>query len=183
MNDQVTAVLQRRNAELRYLPKFSMKLYQPSDPFVMQKVKTAWRVMWDEMRMAMVENGAQTDFKKGSGKLPNPEKTFSPERAAKAVKAGDGQRDSDGFQYARKAIIRRGLALNLNGLQEVSHPLPHLQEIVKRYPDSFCGKSVSESMGLDGAVTETDSDASPSPFNRPTASCPSSLLYPIFLSQ
>lgn len=70
----------------------------------------------------------------------------------------DGQRDGEGSKYSLKAIIRCGLALNVNGLREVRQLFPHFQEIVKKYPENLNGESVSQSMALDGEVTETDSD-------------------------
>lgn len=69
--------------------------------------------------MAMVQEDTWADFRKGSGKLPNPGKRLFIELVAKSVRNVDSHRDSDGLPFSRKAMIRCGLALNLNGEWEV----------------------------------------------------------------
>ena len=156
--EEVRKALEKTNTELRLLPKNATELCQPADSFVIQKVKTAWRTMWDEKRMSMVSNEEWTNWKNGSGKLPNPGKRFFLQLAAAAVRDVAQQRDSDGVLYTRKAMIRCGMALNLNGRWEVKQLFPHLQEIVKKYEENFNGVPVTDSLALDGEITQSDSD-------------------------
>ena len=78
----------------------------------------------------------------GSGKIPNPAKTFFFNLAVKAVNAVNRQRDSDAVSYARKAMILKGMALNLNGQWEERQLLPKLQHIVHNYRPYFDGKEI-----------------------------------------
>ena len=78
----------------------------------------------------------------GSGKIPNPGRTFFLNLAIKAVNAVNMQRDSDAVSYARKAMILTGMALNLNGQWEERQLLPKLQHIVQKYRPCFDGKGV-----------------------------------------
>lgn len=158
ITDTVKNALLRSNTELRLLPKNATDLCQPADSFIIQKVKTAWRKIWDQKRLSMVSEEAWTDWKNGSGKLPNPGKKFFLELAAQAVRDVASQRDSDGVLYVRKAMIRCGMALNLNGQWEVKQLFPHLQTIVAKYRENFDGKEVADSLLLDGELTESDSD-------------------------
>ena len=50
-----------------------------------------------------------------SGKLKSPGKRFFLELTAIAVRAVNGMRDSCGLTYARKSMIRCGLALYVSG--------------------------------------------------------------------
>ena len=50
-----------------------------------------------------------------SGKLQQPGKTFFFKLAADSVRAVNAQRDRNGLTYARKAMIRTGLALDVDG--------------------------------------------------------------------
>lgn len=158
-NDEVRAALQKSNTELRLLPKNATEICQPADSFVIQKIKTAWRAMWDEKCMEMVTKDEWTCFKNGSGKLPNPAKRFFLQLAADSVRAVAKQRDSDGFLFSRKAMIRCGMALNLNGRWEVKQLFPHLQDIVKKYEETFNGTPVADSLALDGELTQFESDS------------------------
>lgn len=158
LTEDVKIALKNSNTELRTLPKNATELCQPADSFVIQKVKTAWRSRWDKKRMEMVTEEEWTDWKNGSGKLPNPGKRFFLQLAAEAVRDVAQQRDSDGVLYVRKAMIRCGMALNLNGQWEVKQLFPHLQEIVRKYEENFNGKTVADSLLLDGEITESESE-------------------------
>lgn len=69
-------------------------------------------------------------WKDSSGKLINPGKTFYLRLAADAVREVNRQHDEDGLSYVRKAIIRTGLTLNLNGLWEERQLFPRRQNII-----------------------------------------------------
>ena len=57
--------------------------------------------------------------------------------AADAVCDVNAMRDKDGLSYARKAMIMCGMALNTNGLWEVSQLKPSLQNIVRKHRAIF----------------------------------------------
>ena len=64
------------------------------------------------------------------GKLNNPGKRFFLEIAATAVRAVNGMRDSCGLTYARKSMIRCGMALDVSGRWHESQFTPELQQIL-----------------------------------------------------
>lgn len=55
-------------------------------------------------------------------------------------------------------MIRCGMARNLNGMWEEGQLFHHMHEIVQKYRVNFNGESVSDSMCLDGEVTESNDD-------------------------
>lgn len=150
------AALRRSCTRLQFLPKNATDLCQPADSFIIQKIKTVWRRMWDQKKLDMITKNEWVDWKKGSGKLTNPGKKFYVKLAAAVVREVENEKDKDGVSYVRKAMMGCGMALNLNGQWEVQQLFPHLQEIVKKYPDNFGGTPVADSLKLDGAVTESE---------------------------
>jgi hypothetical protein len=48
-------------------------------------------------------------------------------------------KDQNGLSWARKAMIRCGLSLGLDGTWSVAKLSPELQEIIKKYPADFNG--------------------------------------------
>ncbi|KAE8966541.1 hypothetical protein PR002_g28334 [Phytophthora rubi] len=97
-----------------------------------------------------------------SGKLKNPGKRYFLTLAAKAVRRVNAQRDKNGLNYARKAMIRCGLSLDVDGKWRVEQLFSHLQEIIRKYPDEFTGKHVgSASLSGEGdASTRPPSSSS-----------------------
>ena len=59
-----------------------------------------------------------------SGKMKNPGKKFFLLLAKQAVQDVNNRWDADGTTYDRKAIIRCGMSLNLNGRWEVEQLTP-----------------------------------------------------------
>lgn len=112
-------------------------LEQPDDCFVSQKRTAAWRALWDARMLSMIENGMWLDPRKGSGKLVNSGKAYFLRLAADAVRDVDQQRDTDGILFVRKAMVRCGIYLTLNGQWEEHQLFPRLQEIIKKYQDNF----------------------------------------------
>ena len=49
-------------------------------------------------------------------------------------------RDKDGLSYARKPMIRCGLALDVNGTWRVEQVFPHLEEIIRKYTNHCNGE-------------------------------------------
>lgn len=72
-----------------------------------------------------------------SEKLKNPGKRFFLQLAADAIEDVNRQVDIDNMSFARKSMIRCGLALGINGTWDVQQLFPHLQEIVAKYEQHF----------------------------------------------
>lgn len=133
----VQNMLKRSNTVMRFLPKNATHLIQPADSFVIQKVKAAWIDRWEQKKTEMILEECWKDGDDASGKLLNPGKKFFLKLASESVRHVNNQRGDDGLTYARKAMIRCGLCLDLNGIWQVSQLYPHLQEIIRKYPDDF----------------------------------------------
>jgi hypothetical protein len=67
------------------------------------------------------------------GKLQNPGKKLFLQLAADSVKAVNLQKDKNGVSYARKAMIRCGMSLGIDGSWSVNQLYPHLKKIVKKH--------------------------------------------------
>lgn len=52
------------------------------------------------------------------------------------------KKDADGVLSTREAMIRWGMALNLNSICEERRLSPELQNIIKNYRDKFDGSKV-----------------------------------------
>lgn len=79
-----------------------------------------------------------------SGNLNNPVKAFVLKLASNAVRAVNTQRDNNGISYRRKAMIRTGLSLNLNGLWEEKQLFSELQNIIAKYRNHFVGAPIED---------------------------------------
>eukprot|EP00644_Phytophthora_capsici_P005978 jgi/Phyca11/98043/e_gw1.2.1094.1 len=121
-------------------------LCQPADSFVIAKIKYEWRRMWNEKKIELIEEEAWQNKKRSdgtwSGKLKNPGKHFFLALAAKAVRQVNSQRDKNNVNYARKAMIRCGLSLDVDGVWRTEQLFSHLQVIIKKFPDQFAGQAV-----------------------------------------
>ena len=148
--------LQTKNTVLHKLPSNVTHLVQPADSFVIQKLKDAWRRHWDGYSLKAIEEGKWNDKKnpRGSGNIINPGKRFFLKLAANCVRDVNRQRTSEGITYARKAMIRCGMSLNLNGNWEEDQVSNELQEIVAKYRNHFDGEPVHEC----DVATESDSE-------------------------
>ena len=135
--DALTAI----NTEIRFFPANATHLIQPADSFVIQKIKSAWNGRWGAHKMKLLRGGVSSETcGTKSGNLPNPGKSFVLQLAAESVRDVNNQTDADGISYARKAMIRCGLALNINGIWETKQLFPHLQNIISKYSRNFAGK-------------------------------------------
>lgn len=144
--NECEAELDGINSTLKFFPPNATDLCQPADSFVIAKIKDAWKKKWNEKKMKLiVDNCWQNKVRKDgswSGKIQNPGKKFFLELAADAVKAVNLQKDKNGMSYARKAMIRCGLSLGIDGTWSVTQLYPHLQEIVKKHRSHFDGEPV-----------------------------------------
>lgn len=154
----VEAALTRSRTVLRFFPPCATDLVQPADSFVIQRIKSEWRSRWDKKEMEMISNNMWSDPSR-SGRLVNPGKRYFLQLAADVARSVFQQRDSDGVLFTRKAMIRCGMALNLNGVWEERQLSPELQNIIKKYRENFngtpvgtCDNSVLESNTVGGGV-------------------------------
>jgi DDE superfamily endonuclease len=138
-SDELDAALAAINTDLRFLAPNSTHLAQPLDSFIIAAIKKHWSAAWEAKKLDMIKNN-QVSLQ--SGKLLNPGKHFFLNLAAESVREVNKMRDKNGLMYARKAMIRCGLSLNLNGIWEISQLFPHLQEIIKENLDYFNGLPV-----------------------------------------
>lgn len=141
LTEDVQAALQRSRTVLRFFPACATDLVQPADSFVIQQIKSEWRARWDAKLMDMISNNMWTSAG-GSGRLVNPGKRFFLRLAADVVRCVAQKRDSEGILLIRKAMIRCGMALNLNGIWEERQLSPELQNIINKYRDNFNGTPV-----------------------------------------
>ncbi|KAE9040393.1 hypothetical protein PR001_g7088 [Phytophthora rubi] len=168
VDDECTEELEKLNASLKFFPPNATDLCQPADSFVIAKIKDEWRRLWNEKKIELIEGNAWQNKVRSdgawSGKLKNPGKIYFLTLAAKAVRRVNAQRDKNGLNYARKAKIRCGLSLDVDGKWRVEQLFFHLQEIIRKYPDEFTGKHVG-SASLSG-----EGDASTRPPSTSTSS-------------
>lgn len=134
-------------ATLRFLPENATDLCQPADSFVISKLKQYWRAQWNLKKIELIRDNNWSDRVRAdgtwSGKLQHPGKSYFLKLAADSVRAVNEQRDENGMTYARKAMIRCGLALDTDGIWRVEQLFPHLQTIVNKYRANFDGDEVT----------------------------------------
>lgn len=156
ITEEVQQALKEKNTEIRFLPKKATDICQPEDRFIIQNVRKALRELWDAKRASMVSEQSWKEFKNGSDKLPNPGKSIFIELEAKDAQKVNNERDKDHFLYTRKAMIRCGMARNINGLWEEGKIFDNLKEIFKKHRVNLDGETAADSMGIDGEVTESE---------------------------
>jgi hypothetical protein len=76
------------------------------------------------------------------GKLTNPGKRFFLQLAADSVEDVNKEIDCNNMSYARKAMNRCGMALDVDGSWNVNQLFPHLQDIVAKHVQYFQGQDV-----------------------------------------
>ena len=132
------------NAELRKLPANSTHLTQPCDSFVISKIKDAWTARWEKKKLELIkDNEWQGEGGSGSsGKLKNPGWSYFLQLAVDSVQDVNAMKDKNGLTYARKAMIRCRLGLDIDGHWHEGQLSRELQEIIKKYRENFDGKPV-----------------------------------------
>ena len=115
---------------LRYLPSCSTHLCQPIDTFIVSKIKDAWTKCWEAKKTELIATNAWQNTPRGDGqwlgKLTNPDKRFFLQLAIDSVEDVNREVDCDNMSYARKAMIRSGMALGVDGIWIVHQLFPHL---------------------------------------------------------
>lgn len=84
---------------------------------------------------------------KSFGRLRNPGKLLFLQIAAKDVNTVGVERDTDGVTFVRKAMVRCGLALSLNGVWEEKQLFTELQRITQKYKANFDGDLAGTATG------------------------------------
>ena len=140
------SALEATNTELRYFPPCATDLVQPADSFVISKIKDEWTRLWEIEKMRLIQEGQWSNTVRSdgawSGKLKNPGNTFFLRLAAKAVRNVNGMRDYNVITYARKAMIRCGMALDITGHWHETQLTPELQAIIAKYHEHYNGEPV-----------------------------------------
>ncbi|EGZ27547.1 hypothetical protein PHYSODRAFT_466960 [Phytophthora sojae] len=133
--------------DLQFFPPNATDLCQPTGSFIIKKIKDAWKARWNAKKLSLIkENCWQNKVRKDgswSGKLQNPGKKFFLQLAVDAVRDVNHQKDKNVMSYARKAMIRCGLSLGIDGTWSVAQLYPHLQEIVAKHRTHFEGEPVT----------------------------------------
>jgi hypothetical protein len=134
-------VLKEKNTELRFLPPNSTHLVQPADSFLISKLKDAWRRKWEKKKCELIQDQRFSDV---SGKLENPGHAYFLKLASECVVEVNKQRDSNGLNYARKALIITGMSRDITGVWHVEQLRTELQAIILKHKVHFNGKAVDE---------------------------------------
>ena len=139
-------VLAAKRVILKYLPPCATHLCQPADTFIISKIKDAWTKKWEAKKSELIQTDSWQNNPCGdgqwSGKLINPGKRFFLQLAVDSVEDVNSQVCINGISYARKAMIRCGLALDIDGTWRIDQLFRHLQEIIARYQQYFDGQEV-----------------------------------------
>ena len=136
-------MLRNINTTLKKCPANATDLIQPADSFSISKIKNSWKRKWDAYKVKLIDGGERMKSASGSsGKLKNPGKFFFLRLAAESVREVNAQKDKNGLSYARKAMMRTGMSLNLNGKWEESQLFLILQGIIAKHRNHFDGESV-----------------------------------------
>jgi DDE superfamily endonuclease len=133
--------LSRLNASFRFLVANATDKIQPCDSYVISKIKDSWMAHWESYKLDAIKKGMWQDV---SGAIKNPGKRFFLKLAATAVQEVNSCRDSQGLTYARKAMIRCGLSLDVTGQWHIEQLNPDLQNIIKNHRNHFDGEPVPE---------------------------------------
>jgi len=102
--------LSRLNASFRFLVANATDRIQPCDSY-----------HWEAYKFDAVKKGMWQDV---SGAIKNPGKCFFLKLAATAVQEVNNCRDSQGLTFARKAMIRCGLSLDITGQWYIGQLIP-----------------------------------------------------------
>jgi hypothetical protein len=147
---RLTTVLTEKQTILKFMPPCCTHLCQPTDIFIISKIKDTWTRHWEIKKTQLIQIDAWQNIARGdghwSGKLTNPGTRFFLQLAADSVEDVNQQVDSDNISYSRKTMICCGMALALDGTWSVAQLFPHLQEIVAKHLQYFQGQDVPDNV-------------------------------------
>ena len=148
MTPTLATLLAQKRTTLKYLPICAIHLCQPANTFLISNIKEAWTKQWEAKKSELIQENAWQNNPRGdgqwSGKLTNPGKRFFLQLVVDAIQVVNRLVDSDNLSYARKSMIRCGLALGIDGTWSVNQLFPHLQEIIGKHFPYFQGLEVRE---------------------------------------
>lgn len=136
---EVQKSLSQIRASIRKLVACATDKVQPCDSFVISKIKDAWTDLWEQYKFKAIRDGDWADV---SGAIKNPGKTFFLKLAAESVRRVNAMKDANGISYARKAMMRCGLSLDLTGQWHIEQLSVELQAIVAKHRVHFDGETV-----------------------------------------
>lgn len=113
MNDETRLCLSRIGAVLKMLPPNTTQLIQLADSFIIHKMKDAWRMRWKEYKYECIHSNLRTEV---SGKFGNTGKSFFLSLAAVVLHDLNHQKDNNGIQCARIAVICTEISLKYSML-------------------------------------------------------------------
>ena len=146
MTSRLASVLATKNTIFKFLPPCSIHLCEPADTFLISKIKDAWKRRWEAKKIELIQQNAWQNApmadEQWSRKLTNPAKRFFLQLATDSVEDVNREVDCDNISYTRKAIIRCGLALGLDGSWNVGQLFSHLQDIVAKHLQYFEGQEL-----------------------------------------
>ena len=144
-------VLTKKNTVLRFFPPSCNHMCQPAES-VVAKIKDVWHKRWDARKMNEVSQRSEQGIfvaPQGdaiiSGKsVAHPGNHYFLTLAAESIRAVNAERDANGVSHARKAMIRCGLSLDVDGNWSVRQLSPELQRIVQQHRIYFDGAVVPD---------------------------------------
>ncbi|RHY89932.1 hypothetical protein DYB35_004602 [Aphanomyces astaci] len=145
-SQELDRALAETNTAIHFFPPCATDLVQPADSFVISKIKDEWTRRWDIKKLELIQSNEWSNNVRvdggWSGKLKNSGKTYFLQLAADCVRAVNSMRDNAGLTYARKAMIRCGLSLDVTGFWHVKQLTPELQAIIAKYKNHYEGELV-----------------------------------------
>ena len=107
------AALSEIRTYMRKLPANSTHLCQPLDSFIIKCFKGPWRDEWEKERKRLIENN---QFSIDSGKLLHLTREWYMRLALDCVQKINQKQDENGLSFPRKAMIRCGFSLDIDGI-------------------------------------------------------------------
>jgi hypothetical protein len=139
-------VLAEKRTTLKYFPPCAIYFCQSADTFIISKIKDAWTKRWEAKKSELIQQDSWQNRPQGDDqwfdKLTNPGKKFFLQLTADSIEDVNRQIDIDNMSYARKSMIRYGLALGAGGTWSINQLFPQLQQIVAKHQQYFEGLEV-----------------------------------------
>jgi hypothetical protein len=115
------------------LPPCSTHLCQPADTFIISKIKDAWTKRWKAKKIELIQTNAWQNTARADGQLTNTGKRFFFQLAVDTIENVNKEFDCNNMPYARKAMIRCGMTLDVDGSWSINQLFVHLQDIVTKH--------------------------------------------------
>lgn len=139
VGDDVTEKLKSLNSTLHKCPANASQLVLPTDGALFENLKGIWNKHWEQYQSRFVP---QKGRRQAKGRLSSPKKKWYLDICARVVREFNELKDKDGINYARRAMIRTGMALDTDGVWRESQLRGDLQDIISKHRDHFNGTPV-----------------------------------------